>query len=82
MVDDETFTHVFSGISVWLEPDPAHASLLLNEMDTLAVKFGDAHRLFMPHCTLLYNTSFPSSSIGNHDYITDHPSNYRQKNTT
>ncbi|KAL3775808.1 hypothetical protein ACHAW5_005070 [Stephanodiscus triporus] len=62
--DDKKFSHVFSGISVWLEPDPSQTSLLLNEMDFLAEKFGGrdsgVHR-FLPHCTLLYNTSFPSA---------------------
>lgn len=62
--DGKQFSHVFSGISVWLEPDPSQTHLLAKEMDALAEKFGGrdsgVHR-FMPHCTLLYNTSFPPS---------------------
>jgi hypothetical protein len=49
--------------SVWLEPNPPQTSLLVNEMSLLAEKFGGhglgIHR-FLPHCTLLYKTSFPS----------------------
>jgi 2'-5' RNA ligase len=56
------FSHAFSGISVWLEPDEAQTSSLTKEMEYLMHRCGghDAgvYR-FAPHCTLLYNTSFP-----------------------
>ena len=70
--DGKQFSHVFSGISVWLEPDPSQTYLLAKEMGVLAEKFGGrdsgVHR-FMPHCTLLYNTSFPSSGGGRSQII-------------
>ena len=56
------FTHRFSGISVWVEPDPSQTALLLKEMNHLLQMCG-GHEAGMheiiPHCTLLYNTSFP-----------------------
>lgn len=64
------FSHAFSGLSVWLEPDSTQTSLLTEEMEFLMHKCGgvDAgmHR-FVPHCTLLYNTSFP---LENHQDFT------------
>lgn len=62
---DVKFSHSFSGISVWLEPDPSQTEMLLQEMDHLMQKCGgrDAGmHMFVPHCTLLYNTSFPSGA--------------------
>jgi len=56
------FSHAFSGISVWLEPDEAQTSSLKKEMEYLMHRCGghDAGMYrFAPHCTLLYNTSFP-----------------------
>jgi len=56
------FLHRFSGISVWIEPDPSQTSLLLEEMDYLMQKCGGREagmHMIVPHCTLLYNTSFP-----------------------
>jgi len=59
-------SHKFSGISVWLEPDPSQSSLLMEEMDYLMQQCGGPeagmHRI-IPHCTLLYNTSFPFSEL-------------------
>mmetsp|Transcript_6280 Transcript_6280/g.11191 ORF Transcript_6280/g.11191 Transcript_6280/m.11191 type:complete len:314 (+) Transcript_6280:233-1174(+) len=60
------FSHKFSGISVWLEPDPAQGVPLVEEMDYLMDQCGGPeagmHRI-IPHCTLLYNTSFPSTTV-------------------
>ncbi|KAL9179270.1 hypothetical protein ACHAXT_008560 [Thalassiosira profunda] len=57
------FAHAFSGISVWLEPDPSQTSLLVKEMEHMRQRCGGVeagmHEL-VPHCTLLYNTSFPN----------------------
>ena len=54
------FSHRFSGLSVWIEPDPTQSSQLTEEMESLRTKCGGIeaglHR-FVPHCTLLYNTS-------------------------
>ncbi len=60
---DVKFSHVFSGISVWIEPDSTQTTLLTKEMDHLMQKCGGRSagmHHFVPHCTLLYNTSFPS----------------------
>ncbi|KAL7432152.1 hypothetical protein ACHAXM_002978 [Skeletonema potamos] len=54
------FSHRFSGVSVWIEPDPDLSSQLISEMEYLRLKCGgsDAGQYaFVPHCTLLYNTS-------------------------
>ena len=54
------FTHKFSGLSVWLEPDPSQTTSLMNEMEHLSQKCGGVEagmHGFVPHCTLLYNTS-------------------------
>mmetsp|Transcript_22321 Transcript_22321/g.42272 ORF Transcript_22321/g.42272 Transcript_22321/m.42272 type:complete len:350 (-) Transcript_22321:177-1226(-) len=56
------FMHIFSGLSVWLEPDPAQTQLLTQEMKFLSEQCGgtDANMFeFVPHCTLLYNTCLP-----------------------
>lgn len=59
------FSHKFSGYSIWIEPDPEQSSQLIEEMEFLRCKCGgiDAglHR-FVPHCTLLYNTSLDNYS--------------------
>mmetsp|Transcript_43818 Transcript_43818/g.93172 ORF Transcript_43818/g.93172 Transcript_43818/m.93172 type:complete len:312 (-) Transcript_43818:119-1054(-) len=57
------FSHRFSGVSVWLEPDPSRTSSLLREMDRLTRACGGSEsglHAFVPHCTLLYNTALPS----------------------
>lgn len=57
---NQKLTHTFSGISVWLEPDPPR--LMLEDMENLMDQCGGTeaglHRI-IPHCTLLYNTSLP-----------------------
>ena len=59
------FSHRFSGLSIWIEPDPEQSSQLIEEMEFLRCKCGgiDAglHR-FVPHCTLLYNTSLDDNT--------------------
>ena len=60
------FDHEFSGISVWIEPDPTESSRLLSEMEYLRTKCGGNEAglyPFVPHCTLLYNTSLPDNSV-------------------
>ena len=62
MAATSKFSHRFSGISVWLEPDPAQTSLVRKEMAYLAQRCGGPEagmRDIVPHCTLLYNTSLP-----------------------
>ncbi|KAL7465608.1 hypothetical protein ACHAXS_005921 [Conticribra weissflogii] len=54
--------HKFSGLSVWLEPDPTQTQLLTQEMKYLSEQCGgtEANMFeFVPHCTLLYNTCLP-----------------------
>lgn len=62
MSETQKLMHKFSGISVWLEPDPSR--LMVEEMDHLRYQCGGTeaglHRI-IPHCTLLYNTSFPQN---------------------
>jgi 2'-5' RNA ligase len=64
-MSSKKFSHRFSGLSIWLEPDPEQSSQLIEEMEFLRCKCGgiDAglHR-FVPHCTLLYNTSLDNYS--------------------
>lgn len=61
MTTTPKFSHRFSGISVWIEPDPNESSQLISEMEFLRKKCGGSEAgqyTFVPHCTLLYNTSF------------------------
>jgi hypothetical protein len=54
------FSHRFSGVSVWIEPDPDQSSQLISEIEYLRTKCGGSEAgqyTFVPHCTLLYNTS-------------------------
>lgn len=54
----EVFDYEFEGISVWIEPDEAHATKLKETMADLAFKCGGKTRgvnEFAPHCTMLYN---------------------------
>ena len=54
-----TFSHKFSGWSVWLEPCGDASTSMKNIMKDLKDKCGGEERglhEFTPHCTLLYNT--------------------------
>ena len=54
------FSHRFSGLSVWIEPDPDKSPQLIGEMEYLRTWCGGieaGQHDFVPHCTLLYNTS-------------------------
>ncbi len=63
-MSSKKFSHRFSGLSIWIEPDPEQSSRLIEEMEFLRCKCGgiDAglHR-FVPHCTLLYNFSLDNN---------------------
>ena len=53
-----SFDHIFSGYSVWLEPQLDDAALFRSAMADLSRKCGGPSRgchEFEPHCTLLYN---------------------------
>ena len=53
-----TFTHQFSGYSVWLSPNLPKSQSIINEMSKIAKKCGgeaNGVHAFEPHCTLLYN---------------------------
>eukprot|EP00986_Skeletonema_menzelii_P018753 scaffold26700_cov147-Skeletonema_menzelii.AAC.2 len=67
MATTPKFSHRFSGISVWIEPDPVESSQLISEMEYLRKKCGGSEAgqyAFVPHCTLLYNTSFHKEDGG------------------
>ncbi|KAK1744546.1 hypothetical protein QTG54_005079 [Skeletonema marinoi] len=58
------FSFKFSGFSVWLEPDPDQSSQMISEMEYLRTKCGGSEagqHTFVPHCTLLYNTSLDAN---------------------
>jgi len=63
---NEKFDHVFSGLSVWLEPCPLESNPLTLKIRSLSQECGGPERgshEFLPHCTLLYNIN-PSSLLG------------------
>jgi len=61
------FSHRFAGFSVWVEPDPDQSSQMISEMEYLRTKCGGSEagqHTFVPHCTLLYNTSLDANDDG------------------
>lgn len=59
-----TFTHLFQGWSVWLEPCETGSDALVQEIQFLSEECGGADcgmHPFLPHCTLLYNIQHPTA---------------------
>lgn len=67
------FSYRFSGISVWLEPAPDESSQIITEMEYLRERCGGSEAglyAFVPHCTLLYNTSLHPQDGSCHETTT------------